>query len=131
MLYMLMGRNLIARLGQPGLVTLGGTLLGACACVMAFTPHWLPALPASVFAGFEFFMFHNTMQAAATSMSAANRGTSVSLFSSALFLGQSLGVVMAAGLINQIGSSAVIAGGGAVMALEGVLFARALKRRIT
>ena len=128
MLYMLMGRRLIARLGQPGLVTVGGAVLGACAGVMAFTPHWLPALPASLLAGFGFFMFHNTMQAAATSMSAANRGTSVSLFSSALFLGQSLGVVMAAGLIDRVGSSAVIAGGGALMALEGVFFARALRR---
>ena len=129
MLYMLLGRRLIARLGQQGLVMVGGAVLGACACLIAFTPHWLPALPASLFAGFGFFMFHNTIQASATSMSTANRGTSVSLFAAALFLGQSIGVVLAAGLTGLIGSSAVIAGGGAVMALEGVFFAWALRRR--
>ena len=129
MLYMMLGRRLIARFGQQGLVMLGGALLGICACVIAYTPHWLAAVPASVVAGFGFFMFHNTIQATATGLSPENRGTGVSLFSSALFLGQSMGVVMAAGLIDLIGSSAVIAAGGSVMALEGVFFARALKRR--
>jgi YNFM family putative membrane transporter len=129
MLYMAMGRRLIARFGQQGLVMLGGCVVGVCACLLAFTPHWLPAIPASLFAGFGFFMFHNTMQATATGMSAESRGTGVSLFSSALFLGQSVGVVLAASLISQIGSAAVIAGGGAMMALEGAFFAWALRQR--
>ncbi len=129
MLYMAMGRRLIARFGQQGLVMLGGCVVGVCACLLAFTPHWLPAIPASLFAGFGFFMFHNTMQATATGMSAESRGTGVSLFSSALFLGQSVGVVLAASLISQIGSAAVIAGGGAMMAIEGAFFAWALRRR--
>jgi YNFM family putative membrane transporter len=129
MLYMALGRRLIARFGQQGLVMVGGAVLGVSACLIAFTPHWLAAVPASMFAGFGFFMFHNTMQTTATGMSTENRGTGVSLFSSALFLGQSIGVVMAAGLIDLIGSSAVIAGGGAVMALEGLFFAWALRRR--
>ncbi len=129
MLYMFMGRNLIARFGQQGLVIWGGAIVGVCACVLAFTPHWLPAIPASLFAGFGFFMFHNTMQATATGMAPEARGTAVSLFSSFLFLGQSIGVVLAASLMDRIGSSVVIAGAGVVMALEGVFFAWALGRR--
>ncbi|MES2190656.1 MAG: MFS transporter [Pseudomonadota bacterium] len=129
MLYMALGRRLIARFGQQGLVMLGGAVVGVCACLLAYTPHWLPAIPASLFAGFGFFMFHNTMQATATGMSVESRGTGVSLFSSALFLGQSIGVVLAASLIASIGSAAVIAGGGAMMALEGVFFAWALSKR--
>ncbi|MES2399409.1 MAG: MFS transporter [Pseudomonadota bacterium] len=129
MLYMALGRRLIARFGQQGLVMLGGAVVGVCACLLAYTPHWLPAIPASLFAGFGFFMFHNTMQATATGMSVESRGTGVSLFSSALFLGQSIGVVLAASLIASIGSAAVIAGGGAMMALEGVFFAWALRKR--
>jgi YNFM family putative membrane transporter len=46
-----------------------------------------------------------------------------------LFLGQSIGVVLAASLIDRIGSSAVVALGGAVMAVEGVYFAWVLRRR--
>ena len=129
MLYMAVGRHLIRRLGQQGLVLVGGAVVGASALVLAYTPHWGPALPASLLAGFGFFMFHNTMQANATQMAPHARGTAVSLFSSFLFLGQSIGVVLAASLIGLIGTSAVIALGGGVMAMEGVCFAWALRRR--
>ena len=124
-----MGRALIRRLGQQGLVLLGGALVGVCALVLAYTTHWAPAIPASLVAGFGFFMFHNTMQANATQMVPHARGTAVSLFSSFLFLGQSIGVVAAAALMGRIGSSAVIALGGGAMALLGLYFAWALKQR--
>lgn len=128
-LYMVVGRQLIRRVGQQGLVLIGGGVVGASALVLAYTPYWGPALPASLLAGFGFFMFHNTMQANATQMAPQARGTAVSMFASFLFLGQSIGVVLAASLIDQIGSSAVIAVGGGVMAAEGVYFAWALQRR--
>lgn len=128
-MYMAVGRHMIRRFGQQKLVLLGGLLVGLCALVLAFTPHWLPAVPASLLAGFGFFMFHNTMQANATQMAPGARGTAVSLFASSLFLGQSVGVVVAASLIAQIGTGAVVALGGAVMAVEGVFFAWALRRR--
>lgn len=128
-MYMAVGRHMIRRFGQQKLVLLGGILVGLCALVLAFAPHWLPAVPASLLAGFGFFMFHNTMQANATQMAPGARGTAVSLFASFLFLGQSVGVVVAASLIAQIGTGAVVALGGAVMAAEGVFFAWALRRR--
>lgn len=129
MAYMAVGRFLIRRLGQPRLVLLGGSLVGVGGAVLAYTPHWIPAVPASLVAGFGFFMFHNTMQANATQMAPHARGVAVSLFSSSLFLGQSLGVVLAAGLIDRIGSAAVVMLGGVAMALEGLYFAWALQRR--
>ena len=129
MAYMAVGRALIRRLGQHGLVLWGGALVGGCALVLAYTPHWAPAIPASLLAGFGFFMFHNTMQANATQMAPHARGTAVSLFSSFLFLGQSIGVVAAAALMGRIGSSAVIALGGGAMAVLGLYFAWALKQR--
>jgi MFS transporter, YNFM family, putative membrane transport protein len=127
MLFMVVGRRLIARLSQPQMVAMGGVVVGLCAAVLAYAPHWVAAVPASLLAGFGFFMFHNTMQAKATDMAPSARGTAVSLFASFLFLGQSLGVVAAAALIDRIGSSAVVLGGGAVMAVVGLVFARALQ----
>ena len=62
-------------------------------------------------------------------MAPETRGMSVSLFASFLFLGQSLGVVLAASLIGRIGSSAVVALGGVVMMGLGLVFAWALRRR--
>lgn len=127
--YMIVARPLIFRLGQQGLVIAGSCMLALCAIIIAFTPHWLPTIPASFIAGFGFFMFHNTMQATATMMTPQARGTAMSLFSSSLFLGQSLGVMLAAALISRMGSSAVIALGGLVMTLVGGYFAWALKNR--
>lgn len=127
--YMAAGRALIPRLGQHGLVLLGGGLLGISALALAYIPHWGPAIPASLVGGFGFFMFHNVMQANATQMAPEARGTAVSLFASFLFLGQSLGVVLAAALIGWIGSSAVVALGGGVMAVEGAYFGWVLRRR--
>jgi predicted MFS family arabinose efflux permease len=127
--YMAVGRMLIRRLGQQRMVLVGGGLVGVCALVLATTPHWAPAIPASFLAGFGFFMFHNTMQASATQMTPHARGTAVSLFASFLFLGQSVGVVLAAALISRIGTGAVVALGGVCMALEGVFFAWVLGRR--
>lgn len=130
-LYMAVARHLIRRFGGRALVLPGGGLMGLASLVVGFTPHWLPAVPASLLAGFGFFMFHNTMQANATEMAPGARGTAVSLFASFLFLGQSVGVVVAASLMERMGSGAVVALGGAVMLAEGMLFAWALQQRET
>ena len=129
MLYMAVARHLIRRLGEQGLTMLGVCLMGLSALVLGFTPHWLPSLPACLIAGFGFFMFHNTMQTNATQMAPKARGTGVSLFASALFMGQSVGVLLAAGLVERIGSGSVIALGGGVLVSAGIFFARALRRR--
>ncbi len=129
MAYMATAPRLIARLGQPGLSQAGGALMGLCALVVALAPAWPPIVPASLLAGFGFFMFHNTMQANATQMAPGARGTAVSLFSAFLFMGQSAGALLAASLITWVGSRAVVGSGGIVMILLGLLFGAALRRR--
>lgn len=129
MLYMATARQLIARLGQHGLSQAGGVLMGACALVVAFSPLWHPIVPASLLAGFGFFMFHNTMQANATQMAPGARGTAVSLFSASLFMGQSAGALLAASLIAWLGSRTVVTAGGIAMILLGLWFGAALRRR--
>lgn len=129
MLYMAVARPLIRRFGERGLALLGVCTLGLAALLVAFSPYWSLTIPASLLGGFGFFMFHNTMQANATQMAPHARGTAVSLFAAALFMGQSVGALLAANLIERIGSAAVIALGGVVMTLLGLSFARALRRR--
>ena len=126
--YMASARRLIARMGQHGLTAIGGCLMGLSTMVVAFTPWWPLAVPASLLAGFGFFMFHNTMQANAAHMAPQARGTGVSLFAAALFLGQSVGAILAAGLMDRLGSASVVAIGGATMAALGLWFGRALRR---
>ncbi len=129
MAYMAVARHLIRRFGERRLASWGVCLLGLSTLVLGFTPYWPLTIPASLVAGFGFFMFHNTMQANATQMAPAARGTAVSLFASALFLGQSVGVLLAASLIERIGSGAVIALGGGVLMATGLLFARSLRNK--
>lgn len=129
MVYMAVARWLIPRLGERGLARAGVLVLGLASLVIAFARSWWPGVPASLLAGFGFFMFHNTMQTHATQMAPAARGTAVSLFACALFMGQSLGVLVAAALVVAIGSTAVIAGGSAVLVGVGLYFSAALRRR--
>jgi MFS family permease len=127
--YMVTARWLIPRLGEAGLVRLGVSLLGAGAVVVAYSPLAWPAAPACLAAGFGFFMLHNTMQTNATQMAPAARGTAVSLFAAFLFIGQSIGVLLAAALAARLGSALTIAGAGLILCALGWGFAALLRRR--
>lgn len=129
MAFMVVGKHLIRRFGQRGMVMGGGCMIALGALGFAFSPHWAFAAPCSLLAGFGFFMFHNTMQANATGMAPQARGTAVTLFAAVLFLGNSLGVIAVAWLYDRIGSSAIIAMGGLIVMVLGFLFAWALRRR--
>jgi predicted MFS family arabinose efflux permease len=129
MLYMVVARRLIPRLGERGLALTGVSVLAASVLVLALTPWWWVAIPASWMAGFGFFMFHNTMQTNATQMAPSARGTGVSMFALALFMGQSVGVLVAAALLERIGSAWVMLLGGAVMWSIGAYFSQALRGR--
>ena len=128
-LYMTVARWLIRRLGEAGLAQYGTALMGLSFAVLGFT-RWWPLTPVvCLSAGFGFFMFHNTMQANATQMTPSARGTSVSLFSCAVFSGQALGVLMAAHLSTLLGSGGVIALGGGIVLVLGAVMARSLRAR--
>nr|WP_145545018.1 MFS transporter [Variovorax boronicumulans] len=128
-LYMASARRLIPWLGETRLVLLGATLLALGACGLAFTPQALLAPLASLVAGFGLFMLHNTLQANATQMAPEARGMGVAMFSVSLFIGQSLGVVLAASLVGRWGSTAVVAGAGVAVLGMALFFAQALRRR--
>ena len=127
--YMATARLLIGRLGQPRLVLLGVGLVLVSACTIGFSPLGWSALPASLAAGFGFFAFHNVMQANAAQMAPQARGSAVALFAASLFLGQSVGVTLAASLAARIGAGPVIGLGGVILALLGAWFAGVLQRR--
>jgi predicted MFS family arabinose efflux permease len=69
-------------------------------------------------------MLHNTLQTNATQMAPQARGAAVSLFASCFFLGQTVGVALAALAVEGLGTSAVIVASGVSVALLGLLFAQ-------
>ena len=101
--YILAARHFVRRLGEVGLATGGGILIALGWAMLAWGESWLWALPASYFVGLGFYMLHNTLQTNATQMAPAVRGTAVSLFASSFFLGQSLGVMLAAHILATSG----------------------------
>lgn len=127
--YMASARHLIRRLRPARLAAVGGSLVFLATLVVGFTPYRWLAAPASLVAGFGFFSFHNVMQANAAQMAPAARGSAVSLFASALFLGQSVGVLLAARLSERFGAGMVIALCGAALCGLGVWFGRVLRVR--
>lgn len=122
-------RRAIGGLGERGLVLCGGAALGVAMAVLAVTPGWAWAMPACLVGGLGFYMLHSTLQAHATQMAPEIRGTAVSLFVVCLFLGQSLGVVMAAQAVDHASVRWVFAASAFALPAASLWFARQLRRR--
>ena len=93
-LYTRMARRLVARLGEGGMVLLGGILMAAGMVFSVVSTGWLPFLGIELMLGLGFFMLHAVLQAQATEMLPQARATAVATFACLLFLGQSLGALV-------------------------------------
>ena len=58
--------------------------------------------------GLGFFMLHNTLQTEGTQMAPEARGTSLALFASMYFLGQTAGVALAAPVMDRYRRAAAV-----------------------
>lgn len=123
LLYSRCARRLLGRFGETGLAKLGGVCLGLAFTSVAFAPSWPWALPACLVAGFGFYALHNTLQTNATQMAPAARGTAMSLFACVLFLGQSLGILSAAWMVDRFSSSMAFAASAVGLFLLAAAFA--------
>lgn len=120
---------LVARFGQIGLARLGGVVIGLCYLALALAPTWWIAPPAVIAIGLGFYMLHNTLQTNATQMSPQARGTAVALFSSALYIGQSLGVLAGSFVVDRAGGAAIFMTAALLLPLLGFWFAATLRQR--
>jgi predicted MFS family arabinose efflux permease len=129
LIYSLSVRALVNRLGQIGLVIGGCVLLALAYLTIAFTPQAYIAPFAIMAIGLGYYMLHNTLQTNATQMTPQARGTAVAIFSSALYLGQTLGVAINGIVFDHFGSLPVFAIAAAGLLGLGLWFARALRQR--
>ena len=129
LLYSRFARALLTKLGEAGLATLGGVCLAVSFATIASASSWPWTLPACLLAGFGFYALHNTLQTHATQMAPSVRGTAVSLFACVLFLGQSLGVLAAAWMVDAFSSQSVFASSAFGLLLLGAAFASLIRRR--
>ena len=101
--YTRMAGWLVRRFGERGLLLWGGGGLAVLLMAIALAPHWGVVLAAQVLCGLAFFMFHGVLQARATEALPEARGTAVSAFAMALFLGQTVGSLVFASVIGVSG----------------------------
>ncbi|HKB82040.1 MAG TPA: MFS transporter [Burkholderiales bacterium] len=121
--YSLMVKWLLARLGEKEFVQLGGVLMFTCMAVLPLLPWWQAAVPVFIVAGFGFYMFHNTLQTRATEMAPQARGTAIAVFAFCLFMGQASGVAACGVAIRLLHYGWTFAISGAGLALLGYWFA--------
>jgi predicted MFS family arabinose efflux permease len=122
-------RRMVRRWGETGLARIGGIGTAVAFGTMALAPSWYFVPPACLLAGFGFYALHNTLQTNATQMAPWARGTAVSLFACSLFLGQSVGVLGAAWMVDRYAAPAVFAISAVGLLLLGLLFAELVQRR--
>jgi predicted MFS family arabinose efflux permease len=129
LIYSLSVRMLVDRLGQRGLAAGGGIVLALAFSTLAFERHYWIAPLAIVAVGLGYYMLHNTLQTNATQMTPEARGTAVAVFSSALYIGQMLGVALGGALFDRFTAVPVFVGAAVVLLMLGLWFSRAIARQ--
>jgi predicted MFS family arabinose efflux permease len=128
-LYALLARRAVRRLGEPGLVTLGGVALVLGYGGLTFVPSAVLATLCIAAVGAGFYMLHTTVQTNVTQVAPEERGSAVALFATFLFLGQASGVWLAARAVDAAGVAPVFAFAAIGLAVLSFGFRRALVRR--
>jgi predicted MFS family arabinose efflux permease len=122
-------QQLVNRLGQPGIATLGGALLASAYVLLAAGFTWWIAPLGTIAIGLGFYALHNTLQTNATQMTPEARGTAVAIFSSAIYLGQVLGVAVGGFVFDHYGAVPLFLGSGVMLLALACWFARSLTHR--
>jgi predicted MFS family arabinose efflux permease len=128
-LYALLARRAVRRLGEPGLVALGGAALVLGYAGLAFVPSAALATLCIGVVGAGFYMLHTTVQTHVTQVAPEERGSAVALFATCLFMGQAAGVSLAARVVDAAGVTPVFAFAAAGLAVLSFGFRRGLVSR--
>jgi predicted MFS family arabinose efflux permease len=122
---------LVPRYGQSGLAAAGAISLSAGYATLALMPWVWLAPPGIALIGLGFYMLHNTLQTNATQMVPEARGLAISLFALSLFSGQSVGVALAAPVMDRYGGRPIFLVASVVILVIGFWFRRRLVRHTT
>jgi predicted MFS family arabinose efflux permease len=121
-LYALLARRAVRRLGEKGLVASGGVALVLGYATLAFAPSITLAVLGITAVGAGFYMLHTTVQIHVTHVAPEERGSAVALFATFLFLGQACGVWLAARVVDAAGVALVFTCAALGLAVLAALF---------
>ena len=128
LVYSVSVKRLVNRIGELGILRLGGTLLGVAFVLIGVMPAWQWFIPLVVLLGMGYYTMHGTLQTRATELAPEARGTAISLFAFFFFMGQATGPQMLGSILKASGYGAafITAGVGlfTVAVISSQLFAR-------
>jgi predicted MFS family arabinose efflux permease len=129
LIYSVSVKKLVGRIGELGVLILGGTLLGIGFVSVGVMPTWHWFVPAVIVLGMGYYTMHGTLQTKATELAPTARGAAISLFAFFFFLGQATGPQLLGSILKSrgYGGAFVVAGLGlfATAFVSRALFARA------
>jgi predicted MFS family arabinose efflux permease len=128
-LYVTVAPILVRLLGERGLVLGGGFGLGASFALLALAPNVVVAFAAIALCGITFYMLHNTLQTHGTQMAPEARGSALALFALCLFVGQAIGVPLAAPVVDRWGAVPIFWVAALVLPALALYFAVSLRNR--
>lgn len=129
LVYSLAAHRMVPWLRQPGLATLGSMALALGYALLAIAPWpWLAA-PAIALVGLGFYMLHNTLQTNATQMAPDARGLALSIFAFVLFCAQSIGIALAAPVMDRYGGRPIFLAAAMIVLAVAFWFRRQLLRK--
>lgn len=123
-------KGLVPRIGERGILLVGGSLLFAASVLIGFLPVWWLFIPGMILYGMGYYTMHGTLQTRATELNPKARATAVSLFAFIFFLGQGIGPIVMGQAIRAVGYGPSFAAAGAGLFLL-ALWARDRIARLT
>jgi len=112
LVYSVSVKKLVDRIGELGILVLGGTLLGVAFVSIGLMPVWQWFIPLVILLGMGYYTMHGTLQTRATELAPEARGTAISLFAFFFFMGQATGPLVLGSILksNGYGAAFITAG---------------------
>ncbi|WP_170149765.1 MFS transporter [Rhodoplanes roseus] len=119
---------LLGRIGERGMMILGGLLMACGVVVVSAGFAWQVEVATFVVLGLGFYSLHGVIQVYVTELAPSARGLAMALHGSAFFFGQAVGPVLYRYGFEHLGVTAATWVGAAVLLGVGVMCAAKLRR---
>jgi predicted MFS family arabinose efflux permease len=117
----------LERLGEQGMMRLGGFLMAGCIAFVALRAPWQADFAVFVVLGLAFYLLHAVIQIYASELAPEARGSAMALHSFFFFLGHATGPAVYSVGIATVGINPVLFSGAIVLAVTGLVCAHYLR----